>query len=281
MVKPADKRKIVQYLITKHKFSQCRACRLTNLHRKTYNYRTKKKNDDDLNNHIVDIANKRKRFGYRRIHLMLKKEGFTVNHKKVYRIYKEHNLSLRRKRTNKIKRSEINSMPTPMFTNDQWAMDFMSDSMFNGRKFRMLNIIDIATRECLTIDVDTSIKGKRVTRTLDKLVFLRGKPKSIIMDNGSEFTSKILQNWAAKRDIKLSFIQPGKPFQNAFIESFNGKFRDECLNENWFINLKQAKSLIENWRMDYNSHRPHSSLGGLTPLERKQMIQNTKLKTGT
>ena len=281
MVKPAARRSIVDYLIEKWKFSQSRSCRLLNIHRKTYRYRTKRRNDDDLRKNIINIANERRRFGYRRIHKMLIRKGIKVNHKKVYRIYKEENLKIRIKTRKRLKRDEINKLPIPQYANEQWAIDFMSDSLASGRKFRILNVLDIATRECIAIEIDVSIKGERLTKILDKLIFLRGKPASITMDNGSEFTSKVFESWAKKKSIQLNFIQPGKPFQNAFIESFNGKFRDECLNESWFLNLKQAKKLVENWRIDYNARRPHSALGNLTPQEYADVIGNAKLKVGT
>jgi putative transposase len=239
VVKPAARRKVVDYLIKTWKISQSRSCRLLKIHRKTYRYRTKRRNDDDdLRKNIINIANERRRFGYRRIHKMLVRKGLKVNHKKVYRIYKEENLKIRVKTRKRLKRDEINNMPIPQLPNKQWAMDFMSDSFASGRKFRILNVLDIATRECIALEVDVSIKGEGLTKILEKLLFLRGKLDSITIDNGSEFTSKIFEGWPKQKGIHLNFIQPGKSFQNDFIESFHGKFRDECLNESWFLNLK-------------------------------------------
>lgn len=281
MVKPATKREIADYLIENRQLSQSRACRLIQLHRKTYRYQANRKNDDDLRKQIIKLATERKRFGYRRIHRMLIREGLNLNHKKVYRIYKEENLKIRIKPRKRLKRDQIKNLSAPQRLNEQWAMDFMSDALASGRKFRTLNIIDLATRECLAIEIDVSIKGERLIKVLEKLIFLRGKPDSILSDNGSEFTSKVLEKWAKSKSIALKFIQPGKPFQNAFVESFNGKFRDECLNENWFLTLNHAKNIVENWRIDYNTKRPHSAMGHLTPLEYAGIIGNTKLKMDT
>ena len=281
MVKPADKRKAVSYLIQNKDLSQCRSCRLLKLHPKIYRYVSRKKNDNVLRSNLIDIAKQRKRFGYRRVHVMLKRKGFDVNHKKVYRIYKEENLSVRRTKRKRLKSGQRENILTPIFPNEQWAMDFMSDSLFSGRKFRTLNILDLFNRECIAIEVDNSLTGIKVTQILNRLIETRGMPKSITIDNGTEFTSKAFDQWAYEKGIKLNFIQPGKPSQNGFVESFNGKFRDECLNENWFSNLNHAKELIEKWRIDYNTQRPHSSLNNLTPEEYTKCWENTKLKVST
>jgi putative transposase len=210
--------------------------------------------------------------------VLLKREGFNVNHKKVYRIYKEENLSVRRTKRKRLKSVPRENIITPIFPNEQWAMDFVSDSLFNGRKIRTLNVLDLFSRECLAIEVDTSLSGLRVARVLERLIGSRSVPKSITIDNGTEFTSKVFDQWAYEKGIKLNFIQPGKPTQNGFVESFNGKFRDECLNENWFLSLNYAKELIEKWRIDYNAQRPHSSLNNLTPEEYVKCWEETKSK---
>jgi len=171
---------------------------------------------------------------------------------------------LLKKKHKRIPKSERQNILTPMFPNEQWAMDFVSDSLFNGRKFRTLNVVDLFSRESIVIEVDTSLSGARTAKVLERLTESRGVPKSITIDNGTEFTSKVFDQWAYEKGIKLNFIQPGKPMQNGFVESFNGKFRDECLNENWFLSLNHAKELIENWRINYNTQRPHSSLNNLT-----------------
>jgi len=251
------------------------------MHPKIYRYVSLKSNDHVLRSNLIDIAKQRKRFGYRRVHVMLKRKGFDVNHKKVYRIYKEENLSVRRTKRKRLKSGQRENILTPIFPNEQWAMDFMSDSLFSGRKFRTLNILDLFNRECIAIEVDNSLTGIKVTQILNRLIETRGMPKSITIDNGTEFTSKAFDQWAYEKGIKLNFIQPGKPSQNGFVESFNGKFRDECLNENWFSNLNHAKELIEKWRIDYNTQRPHSSLNNLTPEEYTKCWENTKLKVST
>lgn len=264
MVKPADKRTVVDFLKTEKKFSQNRSCRLVQLDVSTYRYQSVKKDDGELRNKIVSLAHQNKRFGFKRINALLKADGIEVNHKKVYRIYKEEKLAVKRKkRKQKLKRAC--SLILATFPNEMWSMDFVSDSLAYGRKFRTLNIIDVLTRECLAIEADFSLPSARVIRVLDRIIELRGKPKSIRIDNGAEFTSLIIIQWAEKNGIKLDYIQPGKPTQNAFVESFNGKFRDECLNENWFLNLNHAKVLIEEWRISYNTYRPHSSLNYMTP----------------
>jgi len=281
VVKPADKRKVVSYLVQNKVLSQRRSCRLLKIHPKIYRYVSLKSNDTVLRSNLIDIAKQRKRFGYRRVHVMLKRKGFDVNHKKVYRIYKEENLSVRRTKRKRLKSGQRENILIPIFPNEQWAMDFMSDSLFSGRKFRTLNILDLFNRECIAIEADNSLTGTKVTQILNRLIETRGMPKSITIDNGTEFTSRAFDQWAYEKGIKLNFIQPGKPSQNGFVESFNGKFRDECLNENWFSNLNHAKELIEKWRIDYNTQRPHSSLNNLTPEEYTKCWENTKLKVST
>lgn len=264
MVKPADKKVAVNILKDEMNINQNRSCRLVKLRVSTYKYQSVKKDDIELRNKIIYLAHQNKRFGHKRIQALLKEDGIIANHKKVYRIYKEEKLVLKRKkRKEKVKRAC--SLILAQFPNEMWSMDFVSDSLVGGRKFRTLNIIDVLTRESLAIEVDFSLPSARVIRVLDRLIELRGKPKLIRIDNGSEFTSLIIIQWANKHGIKLDYIQPGKPTQNAFIESFNGKFRDECLNENWFLNLNHAKNLIEEWRINYNTKRPHSSLNYMTP----------------
>jgi len=264
VVKPADKRKVVDFLKTDKRFSQNRSCRLVKLDVSTYRYKSVKKNDSELRDKIIFLAHKHRKYGYRRIFETLKNSEEIYNHKRVYRIYREENLAVRRKkRKPRIKRMStliLGSLPDEI-----WTMDFVSDSLTNGRKIRTFNILDIVTRESLSIEVDFSLPARRVIRVLDRLLETRGIPKSIRIDNGTEFTSKIFIEWAKKNNIELVYIQPGKPTQNCFIESFNGKFRDECLNENLFFSLNHAKELIENWRVYYNTERIHSSLNYMTP----------------
>lgn len=247
--------------------SERRACRLVSLWRSTHQYKSRRPEAPELRARLRTLAEKRRRFGYRRIHVLLRREGFKVNHKRVYRLYREENLSLRRKKRKRIPASLRVVLPGPDRPNQRWSMDFVSDALASGRKFRSLTIVDDFTRECPAIEVDTSLCGLRVARVLDRLALERGLPEAIVVDNGPEFAGKALDAWAYRNGVKLAFIRPGKPVENAYIESFNGKFRDECLNEHWFLNLREAQEKIEVWREDYNRCRPHSSIGNLTPEE--------------
>ena len=213
------------------------------------------------------MAGERKRFGSPRLHLMLKREHLVVNHKRTERIYREEGLALRRKRRRKGAAGARIDMPDPERPNQKWSMDFVTDSIITGRKFRALTIVDDYSRECPAIEVDTSLGGRRVVSVLERLGEIRGLPEVITMDNGPEFAGKALDEWAYRKGVKLSFIRPRKPIENAFAESFNGRLRDECLNTNWFMSLKHAREVIEDWRQDYNEVRPHSSLKGKTPKE--------------
>ncbi len=227
------------------------------------------KDDRVLRQRICEIAETRIRYGYQRIHILLKREGWHVNHKRVLRIYREEGLNLRSKRP-KRRVAAAHRMKRPKVSNiDQcWSMDFVADNLFNGRRIRALTIVDNFSRECLDIFVDRSIKGKNVVQVLDRLRLFEGRsPQRIQVDNGSEFISKILDRWAYEHDVVLDFSRPGKPTDNPFIESFNGSFRDECLNTHWFLSIDDAKEKINTWKIDYNEFRPHSSLGNLTPEE--------------
>jgi putative transposase len=248
--------------------SQRRACGLIGISRNTLRYRSRKAlQDTTLRKRMREVAEQRRRFGCPRIHVMLQREGLVVNHKRTERLYGEEGLSLRvRKRRKRVAMTRI-ELPQATKPNQRWSMDFVQDQLADGRRFRILTLVDSFTRECPVLEVDTSIGGKRVARVLDRLSFLRGLPEVITIDNGPEFAGRALDAWAYKNNVKLDFIRPGKPVENAFIESFNGKFRDECLNENWFLSLHDAKQIIEAWRIDYNRYRPHSSLDNLTPSE--------------
>jgi putative transposase len=214
-----------------------------------------------------EIAMQRKRFGSPQIHRLLKREGLVINHKHTERIYKEEGLALRRKHRRKgAAGTRVIAIPAER-PNQKWSMDFVSDCMASGRRFRILNVVDDYSKECPVVEVDTSLGSQRVVGVLDRLREVRGLPEVITVDNGPEFISKALDEWAYRNSIKLSFIRPGKPMDNAFVESFNGRMRDECLNTNWFLNLNHARQVIENWRIDYNTIRPHSSLGGKSPME--------------
>ena len=226
------------------------------------------------------LAAERPRFGYRRLHVLLRRRGHPVNHKRVYRLYREENLAVRRKKRKRIA-AEIRTVPAPpQRPNERWSIDFVSDSLGSGRRFRALTIVDDFTRECLAIEVDTSLPGVRVARVLERLAVERGVPATIISDNGPEFTGVALDRWAAERGVHQHFIRPGKPMENGYIESFNGKLRDECLSGNWFISLADARAKIGAWRNDYNSIRPHSSLDNQTPTEYAKSFTKLTLRVG-
>jgi putative transposase len=266
-----------EWLVKEFEISQRRACRVMNLGISTGRYKCRRRDESIVFDRMRAIAYERPRFGYRRVHVMLKREGFLVNHKRVYRLYRLEGFAVRRK---KRKRICLNRQPLPIGKgpNERWSMDFMCDQLSNGRSFRTLNIVDDFTRESLAIEVDVSLSGERVIRVLDQLRETRGLPQSIVVDNGPEFTGRALDTWAYRYGVSLAFIAPGKPSQNGYAESFNGKFRDECLNQHWFITLNDAKRKIESWRQDYNQVRPHSSLGNLSPIEYAQTLilkQNT------
>jgi putative transposase len=267
VVKPAGRREIVQYVMGTYDLSQRRACGLIRMSRSSFEYRSCRPADGEFRDKLRDLAGKRPRYGYRRLHELMRRDGVEVNHKRLYRIYREEQLAVRRRRRKRIAASARPQMPVPSRVNERWSMDFMADTLATGRSFRTLNIVDDFSRECLVIEVDTSLPGLRVARVLDRIAARRGLPQGIVVDNGPEFCSRALDAWAYQRGVKLHFIRPGKPVENAFIESFNGKFRDECLNEHWFTGLMDARFTIENWRRDYNQVRPHSSLGGKTPEE--------------
>jgi len=216
---------------------------------------------------LRELAQKRTRFGYRRLAIFLRREGHVVNHKKVFRLYRAEGLTLPRERPKKPMGMRQAPLSVPTKVNERWSMDFVSDRFAGGRRFRVFTLVDDFSRECLATYADTSISGVRVVRLLEELAATRGLPESSVMDNGPEFTSRAMLTWAQHRGVTPHFIDPGKPTQNAFIESFNGSFRDECLNTSWFMSLEDARRTVEEWRLDYNEVRPHSSLGGRTPAE--------------
>lgn len=215
---------------------------------------------------LTDLAQQKPRYGYRRLGILLRREGEVVNHKRVFRVYQAAGLCVKRRQRKRLVRSGQQQMMASA-PNQQWAIDFVHDRLASGRTIRVLTVVDTFTRECLALEVDSCLPSQRVTRTLDAIIFERGRPESIRMDNGSELTSRHFLAWGVDRRISLNYIQPGKPVQNAYAESFNGKLRDECLNTNWFVNLWEARRRIHLWRDEYNNQRPHSSLGYLTPYE--------------
>jgi putative transposase len=258
----------VSYVEVQYPMSERHACRLVGLARSTKRYRSRKAGRDAaLRTRLKELAAKRMRFGYRRLTAMLTREGMVANHKRVYRLYREEGLAMRIRARRRIRWRGPATNPAASRPNERWSMDFLSDCVSTGRVIRMLTIVDDCTRECPAIEVDTSLGGLRVRHVLDRIASERGLPEAIVLDNGPEFRGRALAAWSEQRGVRLEFIQPGKPVQNAFVESFNGRLRDECLNANWFTSLNDARRKIETWRRDYNEQRPHSSLAYMPPAE--------------
>jgi putative transposase len=236
--------------------------------RSVYDYKNRKDEQAVLRMRIKDIAQTRVSYGYRRIHIMLLREGWKINHKRVYRLYKLEGLMMRPKRPRRhvsaCRRMIRASASCP---NESWSMDFMSDALYDGQKIKLLTLVDNFTRESLAIEVAWRLGGHDVVATLMQVAEEKGLPKSIRIDNGPEFTSKVLDQWAYLNGVELDFIRPGKPTDNALIEAFNGRFREECLNESWFLSLEDAREKVEEWRQHYNRDRPHGSLGNVSPVE--------------
>lgn len=247
--------------------SERRACKAIGCCRMTVRYESTRPDDRDLRERMKAIAHERRRFGYRRVHILLKREGYMVNHKKLFRLYREEKLAVRRRGGRKRAIGTRAPMMIPLAPNERWSLDFVSDQLTDGRRFRILAIVDDCTRECLALVADTSLSGFRVAQELDRLIIERGRPKMIVSDNGSELTSNAILAWADQSRVAWHYIAPGKPMQNAFIESFNGRLRDELLNETLFTSLAQARVALGCWRADYNGSRPHSRLGWKTPSE--------------
>ncbi|MCX5801807.1 MAG: IS3 family transposase [Candidatus Eisenbacteria bacterium] len=265
-LRPAQKRERVEHLQEAYRVSERRACEVVEIWRASHRYRSHRRDDVALRMRIREIAETRVRYGYLRIHILLRREGWCVNHKRVYRIYCEESLNLRRRRPRRhVTGSRRMDRPVVEYPNACWSMDFVVDSLFNGRRFRVLTVVDNYSRECLAIEAGQGITGAEVVAVVRRLVKERGVPDRIQCDNGSEFISKVLDKWAYEHAVTLDFSRPGKPGDNAMIESFNGTFRDECLNVNWFLSMEDAREKIEKWREEYNVFRPHSSLGDLTP----------------
>lgn len=262
-------------MVSEFRRSQVRSCGLVGLQRSTFRYRSRRGGDRELREKLRALAQSRPRFGYRRLGIFLRREGHEINHKRLYRIYRSEGLALPRKRQKRRlwqRQSPLSPATTPM---ERWSIDFVSDQFAGNRRFRSLTIVDDCSRESPAILVDTSIGGLRAVRLFEELDEKVGLPATIVLDNGPEFTSRAFLAWAQKRGIELRFIQPGKPTQNAFIESFNGKFRLECLDAHWFTSLGHARDVIEAWRCDYNEVRPHSSLDNRTPAEFAALARST------
>jgi putative transposase len=267
MVTPAAEREAVALLKADHEMSERRACKLLDCCRMTIRYASVRPDDAALRERMKAIAIERRRFGYRRILVLLKREGITVNHKRLFRLYREEKLSVRKRGGRKRALGTRAPMLVPLLPNQRWSLDFVSDQFTDCRRFRVLTVVDDCTRECLGLIADTSLSGLRVARELHNIIAQRGSPKMIVSDNGTEFTSNAILKWADEVKAEWHYIAPGKPQQNGFIESFNGKFRDEKLNDTLFSSLHQARIELAAWKQDYNHHRPHSGLGWLTPSE--------------
>ena len=255
------------YLCEVHGVSQRRACEVLNVDRSSVRYKSVRPDDAHLRAAMKKVAAERRRFGYRRIHVMLERQGVYMNQKKLRRLYREEKLQVRKRGGRKRALGTRRPMVLPNRANERWSLDFVSDAFTDGRRFRVLAVVDDYSRECLALVADTSLSGLRLARELDVIIRQRGKPRTIVSDNGTEMTSMAVLEWCQKTGVEWHYIAPGKPQQNGFIESFNGSFRDECLNETLFSSLSQARIQITEWKEDYNSQRPHSSLGNITPNE--------------
>jgi len=276
-VTPAAHREAAQYLRSTHEMSERRACRLVGADRTSVRYQATRPDDDALRERLKALAQERRRFGYRRLHVLLRREGQVVNRKKVQRLYREERLMVRRRGGRKRAIGTRRPIETPLAANQRWSLDFVSDQITDGRRFRILTVIDNCTRECLALVADTSLSGRRVARELDAIIARRGRPDMIVSDNGTEYTSNAILGWAEETGVDWHYIAPGKPQQNGYNESFNGRLRDELLNETLFRSLPQARVVLEDWRRDYNERRPHSKLGWLTPQDYARAISG---KTG-
>ena len=263
MVTATQRRLAVEHLKSR-RISERRACRLTGFSRSAAWRPLKGRDDQALRNRLRDLAEKYPRYGYPTLHDMLRAEGAVINPKRTYRVYREEGLQVRTKRRKKLIRPRV-PMAVPDAINQRWSIDFMSDQLANGRRFRVLNVVDDFSRECVLQVVDFSISGVRLARELDQLGQKRRLPRTIVCDNGPELTCKAMFFWSRSVGVKLHFIQPGKPTQNAFVESFNGKFREYCLDQHWFADLADAREKIAAWRTHYNHVRPHRSLGRKPP----------------
>ncbi|WP_409558712.1 IS3 family transposase [Brucella pseudogrignonensis] len=267
MVTPDVKRDAVVHVCSQHGVSQRRACEVLSVDRSSMRYRSVRPDDAAIREAMKKVASERRRFGYRRIHVMLDRQGIVMNLKKLRRLYREEKLTVRKRGGRKRALGTRRPLALPSRPNERWSLDFVSDAFTDGRRLRVLAVIDDFTRECLCLVADTSLSGARMARELNSLIARRGKPRTIVSDNGTEMTSMAILKWCQETKVEWHYIAPGKPMQNDFVESFNGSFRDECLNDTLFSSLAQARAAITAWKEDYNRNRPHSSLGNITPSE--------------
>jgi putative transposase len=267
-VTPARRRAAVRWLRERFGFSERRACALVGIGRSTARYRGRARADEgQLRRRLRELAAERPRFGYRRLHALLRREGVAVNHKRVERLYRAEGLAVRRRTRKRVARDGRGRAALPGHPNQQWGVDFLGDALARGRRIRLFTVVEVFTREALAIEVDTSLPGLRVVEVLDRVIAERGTPAELVLDNGPELAGKALDQWAYERGVRLRFIEPGKPSQNGFVESFHGRLRDECLDRHWFVGLADARQTVEAWRLDYNRARPHSALGYRPPEE--------------
>ena len=267
MVTPDAKREAVAHACTEHGVSQRRACEVLAVDRSSVRYRSVRPDDAGLREAMKRVASERRRFGYRRIHVMLQRQGISMNLKKLRRLYREEKLQVRRRGGRKRALGTRRPMVVPERPNERWSLDFVSDAFTDGRRFRILAVVDDFSRECLALIADTSLSGLRVVRELDTIIARRGRPDTIVSDNGTELTSMAVLRWCQETAVDWHYIAPGKPMQNGFVESFNGRLRDELLNETLFSSLAEARAAITDWKEDYNNDRPHSALGNVPPVE--------------
>jgi putative transposase len=265
MVTPVVKRQAVVHLCQAYEVSQRRACQVISADRTSIRYSSVRPDDVTLRARLRELAAVRRRFGYRRLMILLRREGTRVNHKKLRRLYREERLQVRRRGGRKRALGTRAPLALPQGSNQRWSLDFVSDTLIDSRRFRNLAMVDDFTRECLTLVADTSLSGERVARALDAIMARRGRPLSIVSDNGTELTSMAILGWSQQTLVDWHYIAPGKPTQNAFIESFNGRLRDELLNETLFTSLAHAREALAIWRDDYNTVRPHSAIGNVPP----------------
>ena len=261
---PASQRSVVQDLKTQHHLSERRSCQLVGISRSSYHYQAHPREDAEIRSRLCELASRYPRYGYLLLWRLLRAEGLVVNKKRVYRIYKEERLQVPKRKRNKLIRTR-QRQALPAQVNERWSMDFVSDRLSNGRAFRILNVMDDCSRELIGQYIGFSIGSRQVISLLEQLIAERCRPQGIVCDNGPEFTSKKMHFWSQDSGVERHFIQPGKPTQNAFVESLNGKFRENCLSQHLFRSLEQACHIIEQWRYHYNHERPHSSLDYMTP----------------
>jgi putative transposase len=281
MVTPVVKRQAVAHLCQAYEVSQRRACQVISADRSSMRYRSVRPDDAGLRARLRELAAVRRRFGYRRLLILLRREGTRVNHKKLRRLYREERLQVRRRGGRKRALGTRAPLALPQGPNQRWSLDFLSDTLTDSRRFRILAVVDDFTRECLTLVADTSLSGARVGRALDAIIVQRGKPLSIVSDNGTELTSMAILGWSQETQIEWHYIAPGKPTQNAFIESFNGRLRDELLNETLFVSLAHARAALAIWKEDYNTLRPHSAIGNVPPAVYAKLSDPAKQRDGS